>query len=66
VACLFAPVPQSGTTQWACRKIGDSQINPRAKQKPTKAGQKMKSTVDLGFEGAVTGSHHPVHLFQTS
>jgi hypothetical protein len=24
------------------------QINPRAEQKPTEAGQKMKSTVDLG------------------
>jgi hypothetical protein len=58
--------PRAGQCNGPAARSAGSQINPRAKQKPTRASQKMKLTVDLGFEGAVTDSHHPVHLFQTS
>jgi hypothetical protein len=38
----------------------DRQINSHANQKPTEPNQKMKSTVDLGFEGtAVRGLTRP-------
>jgi hypothetical protein len=39
------------------------QINSRAKQKPTEAGQKMKSTIDLSCEGTASGGQPLPHYW---